>query len=103
MLVYIGKYKELCPKHQDFPSIKESFSSEPYAGKQRIIAYLRSGGKEDMVSMAIKKDVITGEPIFETDFGRNDGVYTWWTSLAYYVEKYNLRLPKDFEKHILAS
>ncbi len=33
----------------------------------------------------------------------SDGVYVWSNILSYYVDKYNLRLPKDFEEHILKS
>ena len=33
----------------------------------------------------------------------NDGVYTGFNTLVYYVDKYNLRLPEDFEKHVLSS
>lgn len=54
-----------------------------------------------MISAATRKDVIAGTVIPGTDVGRNDGEYTWWTSLAYYVEKYNLRLPNEFEQKIL--
>lgn len=32
-----------------------------------------------------------------------DGKFTWNTTLAYYVENYNLRLPKDFEEHVLSA
>ena len=101
MLIYIGEYKELCPNHQDFPSIKDHLSNGPYKGQGKIIHYLRKGGVEDMISMAIRKDIFTGKPLMEEDVGRNDGEFTWWTSLAYYVEKYNLRLPEKFEKKIL--
>ena len=31
----------------------------------------------------------------------NDGIYSWSNDLAYYVEKYNLRLPADFVNHVL--
>lgn len=103
MLTYIGEYKEFNPSYTEFPSIKDSFCEAQYPGQDRIIAYLKNGGKEDMTSMSIQRDVITGDPIFSADTGRNDGVYTWWTSLAYYVEKYNLRLPEGFERHVLTK
>ena len=31
----------------------------------------------------------------------NDGKYSWTSTLIYYVEKYNLRLPLEFEKYVL--
>ena len=60
-------------------------------------------GNDDMVSLMASKDVITGEPIPMTMKGMNDGEFTWLNTLAYYVEKYNLRLPKEFEEKILRS
>ena len=30
-----------------------------------------------------------------------DGEYSWLSDLAYYVEKYNLRLPEEFEGKVL--
>ena len=51
--------------------------------------------------MVIAKDVFTGDQISNEMIGMNDGEYTWFNTLAYYVEKYNLRLPKEFEDKIL--
>lgn len=56
-----------------------------------------------MVSFQIPKDVISGETIKMEKIGMNDGVYTWFNTLSYYVEKYNLWLQKEFEEHILSQ
>lgn len=56
-----------------------------------------------MISMQTPKDVITGESIKMECLGMNDGEYTWFNILAYYVKKYNLRLPEEFERKILNS
>ena len=32
-----------------------------------------------------------------------DGVFSWISSLAYFVEKYNLRLLPEFERYVLES
>lgn len=98
-MIYIGKYRELC-ENCEYPSIMDSFEKEPYEGKDRIVSYLKNG-KEDMISTKAPIDVISGERIPGDKLGMNDSVYTWWNTLAYYVEKYNLRLPKEFEDHIL--
>lgn len=100
-MIYIGKYKELNPS-KDFPSMKEFFESKPYEGQKRIIEYLKNA-KVDMVREEIPKDVFTGEKIRMEMLGMNDGEYTWFNTLAYYVEKYNLRLPRDFEEKILGA
>lgn len=100
-MIYIGRFKEFNPNY-DFPSIKEYFSPSKYAGQDKISYYLRHG-KKDLVSLEVPKDAITGETIAMEKIGMNDGVYTWYNTLAYYVDKYNLRLPKDFENYILAK
>lgn len=86
-------------------SMKHHFESKPYLGKEKIILYLKNKGKLTMVRMEMAKDRLTGEQIKGMrDLGLfTDGEYSWWNDLAYYVEKYNLRLPKEFEEHVLNS
>lgn len=48
-------------------------------------------------------DFFTGEVVMFPDHGRSDGVYRWGESLAYYVDKYNLKLPDDFVSHVLSK
>jgi len=45
--------------------------------------------------------VISGDVIRIEDSVRVDEKYAWSESLSYYIDKYNLRLPPDFEKQIL--
>ena len=98
-MIYIGKYEEINPG-KGYPSMKDFISDTPYEGQDKIIHYL-THGTEDMVSMRIPKDVFTGKTIPMDMIGMNDGEYTWFITLAYYVKKYNLRLPKEFEDKIL--
>ena len=99
-MIFIGKYDELVPG-RGYGSIKDHLSPTPYEGQNRVILYLKSG-QEDLYSPVVQKDVFTGKVISLGTTGRHDGTYTWWDVLAYYVEVYNLRLPKDFEDHILS-
>ena len=46
-------------------------------------------------------DFFTEEMIPGEYCGMTDGVYSWISSLAYYVEKYNLRLLPEFERYVL--
>lgn len=96
---FLVKYDELIPG-KNYPSMKEFFSNEPYYGQGEIIYYLRHG-KEDMCRIEMARDVFSGKFISNEMIGMNDGEYTWFDFLAYYVEKYNLRLPEEFEKKIL--
>lgn len=82
------------------PSIKHSFQSESYEGQDEIIEYLNNGNVT-MVSTGYDSDIVTGERIKREKRFMNDGKYSWTSTLIYYVEKYNLRLPKEFEKHVL--
>lgn len=100
-MIYVGKYDELSPG-KGYPSMRDFFSDGPYEGKDKIIKYL-TNNTEDMVSAMIPKDVFTSESIPMESIGMNDGEYTWFTTLAYYVEKYNLKLPKEFEDKILSQ
>ena len=98
-MIYIGEYDELSPG-KGYDSMKAHFEKDVYPGKEKIVKYLTTG-KIDMASLELPKDVFTGERIRMEKLGMNDGIYMWWNTLAYYVDKYNLRLPEDFEKHIL--
>ncbi len=84
-------------------SMREHFENQPYNGKDKIVAYLRSKGKSTMVQMKVAEDRLTGERIkgmFSLEL-LTDGKFSWWSDLAYHVEKYNLRLPKEFEDYVL--
>lgn len=100
-MIYIGRYDELSPG-KGYDSIKNHMKQGNYAGKEKIVKYLKSG-TIDMVSAEIPKDAITGKRIPGEKIGMNDGKFSWWNTLAYYVEKYNLRLPEEFENHIIKS
>lgn len=100
-MIFIGKYNEFNPG-KNYPSIKEFFSKSPYTGQDRVIHYLMNG-ERDMASLKVPKDVISGNNIPMSLIGMNDGEYSWFNTLAYYVEKYNLRLPEEFERKILKA
>ena len=93
-------YREFANGSEEYPSITDSFSKEPYAGMEKIVSYLRNG-KVTLCSPSTEVDVLTGEQIDSQKYLMTDGEYSWNNSLAYYVEKYNLRLPLEFEKKVL--
>lgn len=45
--------------------------------------------------------MITGKQVMNRKEICSDGEYGWSSMLPYYVKKYNMRLPKDFEKKVL--
>ena len=84
-------------------SIKDSACQQSYPEKQKIVSYLKNEGKCIMVQAKIAKDRLTNELISGL-FGLelfSDGKYSWWSDLAYHVDKYNLRLPTEFENYVL--
>lgn len=85
-----------------FPSMKEFFQSEKYENQDKIVRYLRTG-EPCMVQTMLPRDVFTGEPLGIEKYFINDGEYIWNSDLAYYVEKYNLKLSDEFTQHVLTK
>lgn len=100
-MIGLCRYKEY--GYENEASIKEVASENSYPGKDKIVSYLKNNGKSTMVGMKLATDRITGERIKELYSIEllNDGTFSWWSDLAYHVEKYNLRLPKAFEDYVL--
>ena len=94
---YIG-YKEL--NTGDFPSLKESLEENPYPNKEKILVFLQNG-IIDLTRMSRAKDVFDGEVIPFEIHVMHRGKFSWSNQIAWYVEKYNLRLPNDFESYII--
>ena len=94
-------YDELVP-NKGYPSLKDNIQHERYENQENIARYLRNA-TEEFMRWSISKDIFTGKPIPNTYSFMSDGVFWWSIVLAYYVEKYNLRLPKEFEEHILRN
>lgn len=97
---YMGMYREF--GFQDAPSMRDSFETVAYEGQTKVAAYLRNGDP-GVACPKTEKDVFTGEYIKDECIVRFDGVFKWPMSLAYYVERYHLRLPLEFEQHILRN
>ncbi len=71
-----------------------------YPDKEAIIQYLKKG-TVDIAASGSAIDAITGEKIKGEYVGMNDGTYHWWSTTVYYVERYGLRLPENFVRHVL--
>ena len=99
-MIFIGYYRELT--NGPYPSMKEFFEDKSYKNKEKIVSYLKNG-RSVLASTGILKDVFTDEVIHISEELMTDDVYSWPNVLAYYVDKYNLRLPKEFGSHILAN
>lgn len=82
-------------------SMRDDFAKEPFPKKWKILRYLRKG-RVTIVTTCVGNDIFTGERIGPLYY-MTDDEYSWISTLEYYVRKYNLRLPRDFEKKILES
>lgn len=92
----IGFYCEMPHGKENDPSIKDCISSIEISGKKEICNYLNNGIML-AACFGMETDVInpdagfSGCPCYLTD-----GTWVWPGDLIYYVEKYNLQLPKEF-------
>ena len=96
--IYIG-YEEM-EKDEKYPLMKDNIQPERYENQEKIAEYLYNADVF-MSQVAYARDVFTGKLLPQTMHYVSDGKYWWPIILEYYVQKYNLRLPKEFEEHIL--
>ena len=99
-MILLGEYEELAPG-MGFPSMRDFLQDAPYEHQGAIVDYLNNGNIH-MVTASRFTDVFTGERVNRELVYMDDGVYSWSSKLPYYVAKYNLRLPMEFEEFILA-
>lgn len=93
-------WKEFNPSAEK--SMKDDFSLAPSPYCSKIIDYLNLGELK-LASSASAMDVFTGERINQTNCILTDGEYSWSNSLNYYIQKYNLQIPKELENKIINS
>jgi hypothetical protein len=96
-----GSFRELSHGIEDCGSLAAAVSDHPSQDEDRIIEYLNNG-VTSAVAPCIVSDVL--QPSSEIFIGPlttlTDGVWEWPSDLAYYVEKYHVRLPKEFVAHM---
>lgn len=86
-----------------FNESDEIVSSErTQVNKDKILKYLQNAEVFAAMPMYFH-DKVTGEPIPGEAVEKTDGKYRWWSSLEYYVEKYDQELNTEFFEHIINS
>lgn len=83
----------------DAPSIVDARGTRSPAHKAEVVAYLRAGTVHTF-TMRISDDVFDPRATAGRASLVTDGVYAWPQLLAYYVDKYDVSLPADFEEHM---
>ena len=92
-------YEEMYPGY-GMPLMSDHLEPQPYLGKDKIVNFLTKG-EQLFAKLGHDVDVFSGETIPISPVVLQAGGFEWPAILAYYVDKYNLRLPKDFEDYIL--
>ena len=97
-MIVIGKYQELYG--ENYSPLKEMIGNVAIDKKASVLGYLKNA---PVIAVAAAKmvDVISGEAISGELSTQSDGMYAWRSDVSYYFEKYNLKLPDDFIKHVL--
>lgn len=103
----MGKRKSVMAEWKEFNSasdrsMKDDFGGKPSPFSKEIVDYL-DNGELVLASPSIAVDVFSGERIGKTNGVLTDGEFSWSSSLSYYVEKYNLQIPKELERKILSA
>lgn len=97
----IGCFTEMETYH-DNGSIKDYLCDSVNYDKKIVSAYLK-GNKKIAICFRYAIDCISGETISSGFKVRTDGEFEWCDFLAYYVEKYNIRLPEEFIEKVYKS
>ena len=100
-MIFIGSYDEITP-NKGYPLMKNSMNDKKYPSQDLIVSYLKRGKMVMAAAGVSKPDVFTGDAINVENGIQSDDMYAWSTDLPYYVEKYNVKLPDDFEQHIFS-
>lgn len=81
---------------------KESIAEYTEFEKSALLQYMKSHEPCAFTSQPVE-DVLSGKIVLDADNARSDGLYRWYESEIYHLEKYNLRLNDDFIQHVLSQ
>jgi hypothetical protein len=97
----IGRFEEFGYGY-GAPSVATARGKRAPRNKAEVVKYLR-GGKMFVFSPGIEKDVFDETKLSDSSSIRTDGVYSWPEVLGYYVDRYDIELPEEFEEHMRAN
>lgn len=96
----VGCFREL--GYEDGPSLVEARGKRTSNHRHEVVAYLKAG-RLLVMSPGIVRDYFDRGSVAGTRSIRTDGTFAWPDSLAFYVERYAIELPADFEQHMAAQ
>ena len=96
----IGQIKEIYG--DGYPSLRELISDVPFENKENVLHHMKNA-QVTAAAAGVFRDILTGEVIPAEALCLTDGEYYWRSDIAYYVERYNMRLPQEFIEHAVAE
>lgn len=87
------------------PSITEFVTEWDSGEKEAVLLYLNNNAFKWMASAGMPKvDAFTGKPIpgLYDDYSLDESGYCWCADLPYYIEKYNVGVPREFINMVLS-
>jgi hypothetical protein len=103
VLRYVGNFIELgYDDYSDAPSLAATRGKRREGNTAALVAYLNAGITL-VFAPGFDQDVLDGKSDAGSSSIATDGTYAWPRTLAYYVERYDVALPDDFEKHVAGN
>jgi hypothetical protein len=100
VLKWVGDFKEMgYEDHVGAPSLLELRGKRAAVRKPEVVAYLRKA-KAIVYTMGLADNVIDASVHIGTPSLRTDGTYVWPDFTAGYVDRYDVALPDEFERHM---
>ena len=100
---HVGFFSDLPHGIPAEPRLLDVIAELPIEDEKRLVEYL-ANGVLFIASPGIVHDVLSEQNVIigSADIV-TDGVWAWPRDLSYYVERYHVRLPDDFIKHVLVN
>ncbi|HEY0254644.1 MAG TPA: hypothetical protein VGC41_24125, partial [Kofleriaceae bacterium] len=81
------------------PRLADARGKRTAGHKAEVVQYLRSA-PAIVFSPGVLDDVFDASKDSDSPSVLTDGVFAWSQDIAYYVEKYDIELPRELENHI---
>lgn len=101
-LIRVGFFREMRHGEPGDPSLADARAEAPAPHQDALAAYL-AAGHVYIATPGMARDVLDGKTVIGPPNYLTDGTYVWPGDAAYYVRKYNVRLPAAFVEHAAAG